>query len=76
MIREAERQTRRKLKVIRTDNEEEYVAINVFLNHEEVVHERSSAHSHESNRLPERLNRMLKIMIRDMLMSSDLSSSM
>jgi hypothetical protein len=76
MIREAKRQTRRKLKAIRTDNEEEYVAIDVFLNHEEVIHERSSACSHESNGLSERFNRMLKIMIRDMLISSDLPSSM
>jgi hypothetical protein len=76
MIRKAKRQTERKLKVIRTDNEEEYVAIDVFLNNEEIVHERSSAHSHESNELSERLNRMLRIMIRDMLMSSGLSSSM
>jgi hypothetical protein len=76
MIREAERQTRRKLKVIRTDNEEEYIAIDVFLNNEEVVHERSPAHSHESNELSERLNRTLKTMIRDMLISSGLSSSM
>jgi hypothetical protein len=76
MIREAERQTERKLKAIRTDNEEEYVAIDVFLNHEEVVHERSSACSHESNELSERFNRTLKTMIRDMLVSSDLSSSM
>jgi hypothetical protein len=76
MIREVERQTRRKLKVIRTDNEEEYVAIDVFLNHEEVVHERSSAHSHELNELSERLNRTLRIMIRDMLVSSGLPSSM
>jgi hypothetical protein len=76
MIREAERQTKRKLKVIRTDNEEEYVAIDVFLNHEEVVHERSPVCSHESNKLSERFNRTLKIMIRDMLISSDLSSSM
>jgi hypothetical protein len=66
MIREAKRQTRRKLKVIRTDNEEEYVAINVFLNHEEVVHERSSVCSQESNELSERFNRTLKIMVRDM----------
>jgi hypothetical protein len=76
MIREAERQTERKLKVIRTDNEEEYVAIDVFLNHEEVVHERSPAHSHESNELSERLNRTLETMVRDMLISSDLPSSM
>jgi hypothetical protein len=76
MIREAERQTRRKLKVIRTDNGEEYVAIDVFLNNEEVVHERSPAHSHESNGLSERLNRTLKTMVRGMLMSSGLSSSM
>jgi hypothetical protein len=76
MIREAERQTKRKLKVIRTDNEEEYVAINVFLNNEEVIHERLPAHSHESNELSERLNRTLEIMIRDMLISSDLPSSM
>jgi hypothetical protein len=76
MIREAERQTERKLKAIRTDNEEEYVAIDVFLNHEEVIHERSPACSHESNRLSERFNRMLRIMVRDMLVSSGLSSSM
>jgi hypothetical protein len=76
MIREAERQTERKLKVIRTDNEEEYVAIDVFLNTEEVVHERLPAHSHESNGLSERLNRTLETMIRDMLISSGLSSSM
>jgi hypothetical protein len=76
MIRKAQKQTRRKLKVIRTDNEEEYVAIDVFLNNEEVIHERSSAHSHESNELFKRLNRILEIMIRDILMSSDLSSSM
>jgi hypothetical protein len=76
MVRKAKRQTERKLKVIRTNNEEEYVAINVFLNNEEIVHERSSAHSHESNELSERLNRMLETMIRDMLISSDLSSSM
>jgi hypothetical protein len=76
MICEAKKQTRRKLKVIRTDNEEEYVAIDVFLNNEEVVHERLSAHSHESNELSERLNRTLETMIRDMLTSSDLSSSM
>jgi hypothetical protein len=76
MIHEAERQTKRKLKVIRTNNEEEYVAIDVFLNNKEIVHERLSAHSHESNELSERLNRTLRIMIRDMLMSSDLSSSM
>jgi hypothetical protein len=76
MIREAERQTRRKLKVIRTDNEEEYVAIDVFLNHEEVVHERSPAHSHESNGLPERLNRTLETMVRGMLVSSGLPPSM
>jgi hypothetical protein len=76
MICEAKRQTERKLKVIQTNNEKEYVAIDVFLNNEEVVHERSSAHSHESNELSERLNRTLKIMVRDMLISSDLSSSM
>jgi hypothetical protein len=76
MIREAKRQTKRKLKVIRTNNEEEYVAIDVFLNNKEVIHERSSTYSHESNKLSERLNRTLEIMIRDMLMSSDLSSSM
>jgi hypothetical protein len=76
MIRKAERQTERKLKVIRTDNEEEYVAINVFLNHEEVVHERLSACSHESNKLSKRFNRTLRIMIRDMLISLDLLSSM
>jgi hypothetical protein len=49
MIREAKRQTKRKLKVIRTDNEEEYVAIDVFLDHEDVVHERSLVYSYESN---------------------------
>jgi hypothetical protein len=76
MIREAERQTERKLKVIRTNNEEEYVAIDVFLNHEEVVHERLSAHSHESNELSERLNRTLRTMVRDMLIDSGLPSSM
>jgi hypothetical protein len=41
MIRKAERQTERKLKAIRTDNGEEYVAIDVFLDHEEIIHERS-----------------------------------
>jgi hypothetical protein len=76
MICKAKRQTRRKLKVIRTNNEEEYVIIDVFLNHEEVVLERLSAHSHKSNKLSESLNRTLEIMIRDMLISSDLSSSM
>jgi hypothetical protein len=76
MIREAERQTKRKLKVIRTNNEEEYVAIDVFLNNEEIIHERLSTHSHESNKLSKRLNRTLRIMIRDMLISSGLSSSM
>ena len=39
MIREVERQTERKLKVLRTDNAEEYIAIDVFLDHEGVVHE-------------------------------------
>jgi hypothetical protein len=76
MIREAERQTGRKLKVIRTDNDEEYVVIDVFLDHEDVVHERSLAYSHESNEMAEKLNRMLKTMIRDMLASSGLSLSM
>jgi hypothetical protein len=76
MIREAERQTERKLKVIRTDNEEEYVVINVFFDHEDIVHERSLAYSHESNKMAERLNRTLGIMIRDMLASSALLLSM
>src|SRR5215213_4738375 len=76
MIRKAERQTERKLKVLRTDNAREYVAIDVFLDHEEAVHERSLAYSHESNELSERLNRTLEIMIRSMLTSSNLSLSM
>jgi hypothetical protein len=76
MIREAERQTERKLKVIRTDNGEEYVAINVFFDHEDIVHERSPAYSHESNEMAERLNRTLGIMVRGMLASSGLSLSM
>src|SRR5215213_1648731 len=76
MIREAERQTERKLKVLRTDNAGEYIAIDVFLDHEEAVHERSPAYSHESNGLSERLNRTLGIMVRDMLASSNLSLSM
>jgi hypothetical protein len=76
MICKAKRQTERKLKVIRTNNEEEYVIIDVFLDHEDVVHERSSAYSHESNEMAERLNRTLEIMIRDMLASSGLSLSM
>src|SRR5215213_6979714 len=76
MIREAERQTERKLKVLRTDNAREYIAIDVFLDHEEAVHERSPAYSHESNELSERLNRMLGTMVSDMLTSSNLSLSM
>src|SRR5215213_203154 len=76
MIREAERQTERKLKVLRTDNARKYIAIDVFLDHEEAVHERSSAYSHESNGLSERLNRTLEIMVRDMLTSSNLPLSM
>jgi hypothetical protein len=76
MIREAKRQTGRKLKDIRTDNEEEYVAIDVFFDHEDIVHERSPAYSHESNEMTERLNRTLRIMVRDMLASSGLSLSM
>jgi hypothetical protein len=76
MIREAKRQTERKLKAIRTDNEEEYVAIDVFLDHEDVVHERSLAYSHESNEIAERLNRTLGIMVRGMLASSGLPLSM
>jgi hypothetical protein len=76
MIREAERQTERKLKVIRTDNEEEYVVIDVYFDHEGIVHERSLAYSYESNGMTERLNRTLRTMIRDMLASSGLSLSM
>ena len=76
MIREAERQTERKLKVLRTDNMKKYMTIDVFLDHEEAVHERSLVYSHESNELSERLNRTLEIMIRDMLTSSNLSLSM
>src|SRR5215213_2115759 len=76
MIREAERQTERKLKVLRTDNAGEYIAIDVFLDHEGAVHERSPAYSHESNGLPERLNRTLGTMVRGMLASSNLPLSM
>jgi hypothetical protein len=76
MIREAERQTGRKLKVIRTDNEGEYIVIDVFFDHEGIVHERSLAYSHESNGMTERLNRTLGIMVRGMLASSGLSLSM
>src|SRR5215213_5709709 len=76
MIREAERQTERKLKVLRTDNAGKYIAIDVFLDHEEAVHERSLAYSHESNGLSERLNRTLEIMVRGMLTSSNLPLSM
>src|SRR5215218_239824 len=76
MIREAERQTERKLKVLRTDNAREYIAIDVFLDHEGAVHERSPAYSHESNGLPERLNRTLGTMVRGMLASSNLPLSM
>jgi hypothetical protein len=76
MIREAKRQTGRKLKVIRTDNGGEYVAIDVFLDHEGVVHERSPAYSHESNGMAERLNRTLGTMVRGMLASSGLPLSM
>src|SRR5215216_4133055 len=76
MIREAERQTERKLKVLRTDNAGEYIAIDVFLDHEGAVHERSLAYSHESNELSERLNRTLGTMIRGMLASSNLPLSM
>src|SRR5215213_8116152 len=76
MIREAERQTERKLKVLRTDNTRKYIAIDVFLDHEGAVHERSLAYSHESNGLSERLNRTLEIMVRGMLASSNLPLSM
>jgi hypothetical protein len=75
MIHKTKNQTERKLKVIRTNNEEEYMIIDVFLDHEDVVHERSLAYSYELNELVERLNRTLRIIIRDMLTSSDLSLS-
>ena len=38
MISEAERQTGRKLKAIRTDNAREYLAINTFLEQQGAIH--------------------------------------
>ena len=70
MISEAERQTERKLKAIRTDNAKEYLAIDDFL--EGTIHEWIPPYSHESNKLPERFNRTIYTMTRLMLAGTKL----
>src|SRR5437588_539681 len=72
MISEAKRQTGRKLKAIRTDNVEEYLAINAFLEQQGAIHEWTPLYSHELNGLPERFNRTIYTMVRSMLAGTKL----
>ena len=72
IIREAERQTERKLKAVRTDNAEEYIAINTYLKHKDAIYERSSSYSYELNRLSEQFNRTIYIIVRLMLADTKL----
>ena len=72
MISEAERQTGRKLKAIRTDNAGEYLAIDDFLKQQGAIHEWTPPYSHESNKLPERFNRTIYTMARSMLAGTKL----
>ena len=67
IIREAERQTERKLKAVRTNNAEEYIAINTYLEHKDAIHKRSLLYSYELNELSERFNRTIYIIVRLML---------
>ena len=67
IIREAERQTRRKLKVVRTDNAKEYIAINAYLKYKDAIHKRLLLYSYKLNELLERFNRTIYIIVRSTL---------
>ena len=75
MVQQAERQTGRKLKSLRSDNGGEYIAMDPFLKDEGIDHEYSPAYSHESNGMAERFNRTIITMARSMLNSSGMNLS-
>ena len=72
MIREAKRQTERKLKAVRTDNAEEYIATNTYRKHKGAIHKQSPPYSYELNRLSERFNRTIYTITRSMLAGTKL----
>ena len=76
MLRKAETLTGRKLKAIRTDNAEEYLAIDSFLDERDAIHEWTPPYSHESNELSERFNRTIMTMARSMFAGTSLPRSL
>jgi hypothetical protein len=75
MVHEAQRQTGRKLKTMRTDRGGEYVAVDSFFDKEGIIHEQTPAYSHESNGMAERFNRTVITMARGMIHRSKLPLS-